>query len=270
MRVTVRLTRRDARSMARPLVQFGGDRCIAPQTPVCLCSHERRPARAEAEAHSHTSIRSTHVLQTVALRAPALFRTRSHSSSAARAATSAFLCCCANKGGRSRRRSRRRSRLYLEVCCCSCRHRSRHRQRCSWSRSWRCSRSRNLESSPRRTICRSRNRTRRTQSRSSCRSRSRSWRCSQTFHRNPTDFHPSQEELHEPSQESSQSALHEPEFSCRRSRAPSAPPVIADSFDERDEVWLSQGSPQPSTAESVVARWTSIANRGPCIDLSKA
>ena len=46
--------------MARPLVQFGGDRCIAPQTPVCLCSHERRPRRASPEAHSHTSIRSTH------------------------------------------------------------------------------------------------------------------------------------------------------------------------------------------------------------------
>ena len=80
----------------------------------------------------------------------------------------------------------------------------------------------------------------------------------------------SQEELHEPSQELSQSLLHS--SSCRRSRAPSAPPVIADSFDdERDEVLLSEGSPQPSTAESVIARWTSIANRGPCmIDLSNA
>ena len=79
----------------------------------------------------------------------------------------------------------------------------------------------------------------------------------------------SQEELHEPSQESSQSLLHS--SSCRRSRAPSAPPVIADSFDdERDEVLLSEGSPQPSTAESVIARWTSIANRGPCIDLLNA
>ena len=79
----------------------------------------------------------------------------------------------------------------------------------------------------------------------------------------------SQEELHEPSQELSQSLLHS--SSCRRSRAPSAPPVIADSFDdERDEVLLSEGSPQPSTAESVIARWTSIANRGPCIDLLNA
>ena len=84
------------------------------------------------------------------------------------------------------------------------------------------------------------------------------------------DFHPSQEELHEPSQDLSQSALHEPQFSCRRSRASSAPSVIADSFDERDEVLLSQGSPQQSTAESVIARWTSIATRGPFIDLSKA
>ena len=47
-------------------------------------------------------------------------------------------------------------------------------------------------------------------------------------------------------------------------RAPLAPPVIADSFDERDEVWLSEGSPQPSTAESVIARWTSIADRKSC------
>ena len=82
--------------------------------------------------------------------------------------------------------------------------------------------------------------------------------------------YPSQEEL-QPSQEPSQSALHELYLSsCRRSRASSAPPVIADSFDERDEVLLSQGSPQPSTAESVIAKWTSIVNRGPCIDLSNA
>ena len=80
---------------------------------------------------------------------------------------------------------------------------------------------------------------------------------------------PSHEDV-QPSHEPVQPALHEPQFSCRRSRAPSAPPVIADSFDERDEVLLSQGSPQPSTAESVIARWTSIANRGPCIDLSNA
>ena len=85
----------------------------------------------------------------------------------------------------------------------------------------------------------------------------------------------SQEELHEPSQESLQEP-YEPylplqSYSCRRSRAPSAPPVIADSFDdERDEVLLSEGSPQPSTAESVIARWTSIAHRGPCIDLLNA
>ena len=49
--------------------------------------------------------------------------------------------------------------------------------------------------------------------------------------------YPSQEEL-QPSQEPSQSALHELQWlnlsSCRRSRASSAPPVIADSFDERD------------------------------------
>ena len=77
-----------------------------------------------------------------------------------------------------------------------------------------------------------------------------------------------QSESHESLQEPSQLSVHE--CSCRRSRAPSAPPVIADSFDERDEVLLSEGSPQPSTAESVIARWTSIVNRGPCIDLSNA
>ena len=141
--------------------------------------------RAPRPRRTLTHLSAAHMLQTVALRVPALFRTRSHSSSAARAATSAFLCCCANKGGRSRRRSRRRSR-YLEVCWCSWSHRSRHRQRCSWSRSWRCSRSRNLESSPRRSHHCSRNRTRRTQSCSSRCSQRRSWRCSHTSYRNPT------------------------------------------------------------------------------------
>ena len=44
--------------------------------------------------------------------------------------------------------------------------------------------------------------------------------------------------------------------SCRRSCAPSTPPVVADSYDERDEVWYescalsSDGSTQPLTAES--------------------
>ena len=47
--------------------------------------------------------------------------------------------------------------------------------------------------------------------------------------------------------------------------APSTPPVIA--CDERDEALSSDGSTQPWTVESVIARWTSIAYRGPCIGL---
>ena len=44
----------DPRSMARPLVQFGGDRCIALQISLfCLCSHERHPARLALGALSH-------------------------------------------------------------------------------------------------------------------------------------------------------------------------------------------------------------------------
>ena len=57
-------------------------------------------------------------------------------------------------------------------------------------------------------------------------------------------------------------------FSCRR--APSTPPVIADSCDERDEALSSDGITQPWTVESVIARWKSIAYRGPCIDLLRA
>ena len=56
--------------------------------------------------------------------------------------------------------------------------------------------------------------------------------------------------------------------SCRR--APSTPPVIADSCDERDEALSSDGITQPWTVESVIARWKSIACRGPCIDLLRA
>ena len=57
-------------------------------------------------------------------------------------------------------------------------------------------------------------------------------------------------------------------FSCRR--APSIPPVIVDSCDEKDEALSSNGITQPWTIESVIARWTSIAYRGPCIDLLRA
>eukprot|EP00964_Phaeocystis_antarctica_P138412 scaffold103100_cov57-Phaeocystis_antarctica.AAC.4 len=45
--------------MARPLVQFGGDGCIASQTPFCLCSHERRPPRLALGALSHMLDRGT-------------------------------------------------------------------------------------------------------------------------------------------------------------------------------------------------------------------
>jgi len=60
-----------------------------------------------------------------------------------------------------------------------------------------------------------------------------------------------------------------PPTSCRRSRAPSTPPVIADSCDERDAscALSSDGSTQPWTVESIIARWTSIAYCGPRIDL---
>ena len=76
----------------------------------------------------------------------------------------------------------------------------------------------------------------------------------------------SQEESHDPSQEESQESQLEKQTSqdasqpplqpcsCRRARAPSDPPVISDSFDERDEVLLSEGSPQPWTVESIIAR----------------
>ena len=64
---------------------------------------------------------------------------------------------------------------------------------------------------------------------------------------------PSQAQLQPLSQDRSHPPL-QAGSSCRRSRAPSAPPVIADSFDERDEVLLSEGSPQPWTVESVIAR----------------
>ena len=57
-------------------------------------------------------------------------------------------------------------------------------------------------------------------------------------------------------------------FSCRR--APSIPPVIADSSDGRDEALSSDEITQPWTVESVIARWKSIAYRGPCIDLLRA
>ena len=62
------------------------------------------------------------------------------------------------------------------------------------------------------------------------------------------------------------------EASRRRSRALSTSPVIADSCGERGEsygyaVSRSDGSTQPLTVESIIARWTSIAYRGPCIDL---
>ena len=62
------------------------------------------------------------------------------------------------------------------------------------------------------------------------------------------------------------------EASRRRSRAPSTSPMIADSCDERCEscVLPSDGSPQPLTLESIIARWTSIAHRGPCIDLHRS
>ena len=53
--------------------------------------------------------------------------------------------------------------------------------------------------------------------------------------------------------------------SCRRARAPSTPPVIADSCAEWDESCaLSSGkSTQPWTAESIIARWTIIECCGP-------
>ena len=65
---------------------------------------------------------------------------------------------------------------------------------------------------------------------------------------------PSQE-ASQPSQLSSQ--LKQPGgASCRRSREPSTPPVIADSCDERDKALLStgSGSDQPWTVESVIAK----------------
>ena len=59
--------------------------------------------------------------------------------------------------------------------------------------------------------------------------------------------------------------------SRRRSRALSTSPVIADSCD--DSLALSSlssdGSLQPLTSESSIARW-SIAYRGPCIDLHRS
>eukprot|EP00964_Phaeocystis_antarctica_P151211 scaffold118764_cov48-Phaeocystis_antarctica.AAC.1 len=58
------------------------------------------------------------------------------------------------------------------------------------------------------------------------------------------------------------------EASCRRSRAPSTSPVITDSCDESLTL-SSDGSPQPLTLESIIARWKSIAHRGPCIDLHR-
>ena len=61
-----------------------------------------------------------------------------------------------------------------------------------------------------------------------------------------------------------------PEASCRpRTRAPSILPVIADSC-EGDEALSSNGTIQPWTVESVIARRTSIACRGPCINLLRA
>ena len=139
----------------------------------------------------------------------------------------------------------------------SCHHmsrRSRQRSR-SWSRSWSCS-------------CRhSRSRSRRCMTRHSClvlctrpnrceqrkatrlyaRGDAGSWRAQ-------TDQLPEQPEA----------------ISCRRACSPSIPPVITDSCDERDEALSSNGSTQPWTVESVIARWTSIAYRGPCIDLLRA
>ena len=62
------------------------------------------------------------------------------------------------------------------------------------------------------------------------------------------------------------------EASRRRSRAPSTSPVITDSCDERGESCAvsADGNPQPLALESNIARWTSIACRGPCIDLVNA
>lgn len=55
----------------------------------------------------------------------------------------------------------------------------------------------------------------------------------------------------------------QPEASCRRARAPSILPVIAD-LCEGDDL-SSNGTIQPWAVESVIARRTSIACRGPCI-----
>ena len=57
------------------------------------------------------------------------------------------------------------------------------------------------------------------------------------------------------------------EASRRRSRALSTSPVIADSCDERGESCAFFRSTQPLALESIIARWTSIAYRAPCIDL---
>ena len=55
----------------------------------------------------------------------------------------------------------------------------------------------------------------------------------------------------------------QPEASCRQARAPSILPVIAD-LCEGDDL-SSNGTIQPWAVESVIARRTSIACRGPCI-----
>ena len=75
-------------------------------------------------------------------------------------------------------------------------------------------------------------------------------------------------------------ALMPPTICCVRSQSvrdfvcdePSTPPVIADSRHKRDEALSStgSGSDQPWTVESVIARWTSMAYRGPGIDLLNA
>ena len=59
------------------------------------------------------------------------------------------------------------------------------------------------------------------------------------------------------------------EASRRRLRALSASPVITESCGESGESCAvsADGSTQPLTVESIIARWTSIAYCGPCIDL---